>query len=114
ALPPRDYFTDEIRRQLSRDFGEGEFFSGGMSVRATVDRELQVVAAHALQRGLERYDRAIGIWRGSGKTLPQDVLGDETKWREALAQVRIARDIDLDSVWHPAVVLEVGDSDARI
>ena len=25
-LPPRDYFTDEIRRQLSRDFGEGEFF----------------------------------------------------------------------------------------
>ena len=28
-LPPRDYFTDEIRRQLSRDFGEGEFFTGG-------------------------------------------------------------------------------------
>ena len=28
-LPPRDYFTDEIRRQLSQDFGEGEFFAGG-------------------------------------------------------------------------------------
>jgi penicillin-binding protein 1A len=27
ALPPRDYFTDEIRRQLSRDFGEGEFLT---------------------------------------------------------------------------------------
>lgn len=27
-LPPRDYFTDEIRRQLSQDFGEGEFFLG--------------------------------------------------------------------------------------
>ena len=25
TLPPRDYFTDEIRRQLSRNFGEEEF-----------------------------------------------------------------------------------------
>ena len=31
ALPPRDYFTDEIRRQLSEDFGEGEFFTGGFT-----------------------------------------------------------------------------------
>ena len=28
ALPPRDYFTDEIRRQLSGNFGEDEFFCG--------------------------------------------------------------------------------------
>ncbi|MCH2250696.1 MAG: transglycosylase domain-containing protein, partial [Cognatishimia sp.] len=40
ALPSRDYFTDEIRRQLSRDFGEEEFFTGGMAVRATLDPEL--------------------------------------------------------------------------
>ncbi len=50
-LPPRDYFTDEIRRQLSRDFGEGEFFTGGLTVRATIDPEMQVDRRHnALQQ----------------------------------------------------------------
>ncbi|MDH3264794.1 MAG: transglycosylase domain-containing protein, partial [Paracoccaceae bacterium] len=61
SLPPRDYFTDEIRRQLSSTFGEEEFFGGGLSIRATIDPELQEVAALALRDGLERYDRNLGI-----------------------------------------------------
>ena len=114
ALPPRDYFTDEIRRQLSRDFGEGEFFTGGLTVRATVDPEMQDEAADALRRGLERYDRSLGIWRGTGKTIPAESLTSEAAWREALADVRVARDIDLENTWHPAVVLEVGSNEARV
>ena len=113
-LPDRDYFTDEIRRQLSRDFGEDEFFSGGMSVRATVDPEMQVEAADALQRGLEAYDRNIGIWRPTGKTLPEEVLGDEAAWREALSNVDISRDISLENKWYPAVVLNVSGDSARL
>ena len=114
ALPPRDYFTDEIRRQLSRDFGEEQFFSGGMTVRATVDPEMQVEAAKALRRGLEEYDRKQGVWRGTGKTIVADQLGSEAAWREALASVDVPRDIDLDGPWYPAVVLRVGKNDARI
>ncbi|WP_306116356.1 MULTISPECIES: penicillin-binding protein 1A [unclassified Roseovarius] len=114
ALPPRDYFTDEIRRQLSQDFGEGEFFTGGFSVRATIDPEMQVEAADALQRQLEQYDRAQGKWRGTGKTLPAELLGDEPAWRKALAELDVARDIDLDGYWYPAVVLEIGDEQMRI
>ncbi|WP_224823498.1 PBP1A family penicillin-binding protein [Cognatishimia sp. MH4019] len=114
ALPPRDYFTDEIRRQLSEDFGEDEFFSGGMTVRATIDPEMQGVAANSLRLALEQYDRSRGVWRGTGETLEPEVLGDETLWRAALENVRIARDIDLEDQWHPAVVLEVGENDARI
>ena len=113
-LPDRDYFTDEIRRQLSRDFGEDEFFSGGMSVRATVDHEMQVEAADAMQRGLEAYDRNIGIWRPTGKTLPEEVLGDEAAWREALSNVDISRDISLENKWYPAVVLSVSGDSARL
>ncbi len=111
ALPPRDYFTDEIRRQLSGSFGEEEFFGGGLSIRATVDPELQDEAAAALRRGLERYDRGLGIWRGTRKTIPADQLTSEESWRAALAEVEIARDID---GWFPAVVLELGDTAARI
>ncbi|HEY6918744.1 MAG TPA: PBP1A family penicillin-binding protein, partial [Tabrizicola sp.] len=111
ALPPRDYFTDEIRRQLSGVFGEEEFFSGGLTIRATVDPELQKAAAEALRKGLEQYDRNQGVWRGTGKTLPAEVLGDEAAWRAALAKVEVPRDVD---AWFPAVVLEVGESAARI
>ncbi|MGD9294299.1 MAG: penicillin-binding transpeptidase domain-containing protein, partial [Roseobacter sp.] len=113
-LPPRDYFTDEIRRQLSEDFGEGEFFTGGLSIRATIDQELQPYAASSLRRELELYDRRQGIWREPKTKIDPDLLGDEASWREALAQVDIARDVDLDGPWYPAVVLSVGNSSARI
>ncbi|MDF1727854.1 MAG: PBP1A family penicillin-binding protein [Sulfitobacter sp.] len=113
-LPPRDYFTDEIRRQLSQNFGEGEFFTGGLTVRATIDNEMQPIAANALREQLEQYDRGQGVWRGTGERIDPARLNDETSWREALAEVRVPRDIDLENQWYPAVVLEVGASDARI
>ncbi|MBY6166963.1 PBP1A family penicillin-binding protein [Pseudooceanicola nitratireducens] len=112
--PPRDYFTDEIRRQLSRDFGEGEFFTGGFTVRATIDPDMQVLAAQSLQRQLEQYDRGLGVWTGTGKTIDPAQLGDEASWRAALANVRVARDVALDGPWHPAVVLGVEDQQMRL
>lgn len=111
TLPPRDYFTDEIRRQLSSTFGEQEFFGGGLTIRATVDPELQGVAAAALREGLERYDRSLGVWRGTAKSIDPARLDTEENWRAALAEVDIARDIE---GWHPAVVLSVGETHARI
>ncbi|SDL68826.1 penicillin-binding protein 1A [Aliiruegeria lutimaris] len=109
ALPPRDYFTDEIRRQLSGDFGTDEFLGGGLAIRATVDPELQIEATASLRKALEDYDRSRGRWRGSGKTVPTETLGDETLWRAALAEVNIARDIELEGQWYPAVVLKVAE-----
>ena len=114
ALPPRDYFTDEIRRQLTQDFGEGEFFSGGLSVRATLDPEMQVEAARSLRLALEEYDRSRGRWTGTGITIPEDRLGSEADWRAALSEAAVARDVDLRGVWRPAVVLEVGDQQMRL
>ncbi|WP_116130855.1 penicillin-binding protein 1A [Tropicimonas sp. IMCC34043] len=110
ALPPRDYFTDEIRRQLSGDFGEDEFFGGGLSIRATIDPDLQLAAAKSLQTALESYDRSRGQWRGTKWTIPAEKLDDEAAWRAALADnIEIPRDIELDGHWYPAVVLAVGD-----
>ncbi|MCB1342476.1 MAG: PBP1A family penicillin-binding protein [Pseudooceanicola sp.] len=128
ALPPRSYFTDEIRRQLSedspmrqqmsrqlgRDFGEGEFFTGGFSVRGTIDEDLQLVAEQALRRELESYDRGAGVWHGTGQTIEAAKLTNEESWRAALASASVPRDIVLDGQWYPAVVLEVTDKSARI
>jgi penicillin-binding protein 1A len=112
SLPPRTYFTDEIRRQLSGTFGEEEFFTGGLTIRATVDPELQAAASKALQDGLEKFDRNRGVWRGTGKALPPEVVGSEVDWRPALADVRdLPRDVE---GWHAAVVLDLDGDTARI
>ncbi|WP_281971944.1 penicillin-binding protein 1A [Ruegeria faecimaris] len=109
ALPPRDYFTDEIRRQLSEDFGEGEFFTGGFTVRASVDEEMQVKAAHALREALQKYDRSRGKWHGTDEVIAEEILADEVQWRETLAILEIPRDVVLPTQWYPAVVLDVGE-----
>lgn len=109
--PPRDYFTDEIRRQLSGDFGEDEFFGGGLSIRATMDPVLQKEAALSLRTGLEKYDRNLGIYRGPSGKIEAEKLTSEPAWREALSGVDIPRDIE---GWHPAVVLDLSDTSARI
>jgi penicillin-binding protein 1A len=111
--PPRDYFTDEIRRQLSAKFGDEELFTGGLSIRATVDPALQETAAEALRDGLERYDRGVRIYRGPVAEIDPASFDpdDEKSWRKALSSTQVPRDID---GWHAAVVLSVGDSSARI
>ena len=111
SRPPRDYFTDEIRRQLSSEFGEDEFFGGGLTIRATMDPDLQKEAARDLRAGLEAYDRVHSPWRGPAATLPPEALKSEESWRAAMSDLTLARDID---DWYPAVVLEVGAKIARI
>lgn len=110
ALPPRDYFTDEIRRQLSVDFGEGEFFTGGFTIRATIDEAMQQEAAMAMRKGLESFDRSRQIWRGTGVALDAGVVNDESLWRAALSEAKVPRDIVTEEGrWSPAVVLKVAD-----
>ena len=111
ALPDRTYFTEEIARQLSKNFGEDEFYNGGLTIRATIDPELQRQAEKSLRKALEKYDRGLGRWRGTGKTIAVDQLGTEADWRAALAATEVPRDIE---GWFPAVVLDVGDQELRI
>ena len=114
-LPPRDYFTDEIRRQLSRDFGDEGFRSAGLTVRATIDPDMQRVAAAALQEALEDYDRAQGEWHGVKVSLdPETLTGEEDgvdRWRLALERAEAVRDVE---DWYPAVVLSIEGDRARI
>lgn len=114
-LPPRDYFSDEIRRQLSRDFGAEGFRSAGLTVRATVDPDMQAVAAAALREALEDYDRAQGEWHGVKVSLDSETIqGEEdgvARWRLALENAQAVRDVE---DWYPAVVLAIEGDRARI
>ncbi len=88
SLPPRSYFTDEIRRQLSRQFGNEEFYEGGLNIRATIDPQLQEIANLALRESLEKYDRSKGSWVGTGINVSSQTLEEKEPF-----EVDLPRDI---------------------
>ena len=99
-----EYFAEEVRREIYERYGEKKLYEGGLSVRATLDPRLQVVARKALADGLVRYDESQG-WRG-----PVAKLEPGGDWGVKLAEVKALGDIP----WRLAVVLEVSDQSARI
>ncbi len=58
-----DYFAENVRRDLAQKFGEEALYKGGLSVRTSLDPELQKIANRVMRNGLLAYDRAHG-WRG--------------------------------------------------
>jgi penicillin-binding protein 1A len=100
-----DYFSEEVRRQIIERYGEDALYEGGLSVRTTLNPEMQRIARTALQRGLVSYDELRGF-RGPIDTV--DISGD---WGEGVAAIERLRDVP---EWQLAVVLEVDEAGATI
>jgi len=100
-----EYFTEEVRRQLISRYGEDALYEGGLSVRTTLNPELQLLARKSLQNGLMKYDTLRG-YRGPIKTI--DPSGD---WGVPLAEVPGLYDVP---EWDVAVVLESSEEGLRI
>src|SRR5207302_1088069 len=100
-----EYFAEEVRREIYERYGEKKLYEGGLSVRATLDPKMQVMARKALADGLVRFDEAQG-WRGPVTKI--DISGD---WGGTLVDVKTLADI---GSWRLAVVLEIADQSARI
>ena len=97
-----DYFTEEVRRDLARSYGERQLYQGGLSVRTTVDPHLQEIADRVLRRGLEAYDRRHG-WRGPVARIEAAPLAEGGR--------RLAEDYDWSAVLGRVPVPEaIGDS----
>ena len=100
-----EYFAEEVRRDIFERYGEKKLYEGGLSVRATLDPKMQVMARKAMVAGLVKFDEASGC-RGAPSKL--DISGD---WGVKLADIKALGDI---SPWRMAVVLETSDQSARI
>jgi penicillin-binding protein 1A len=72
ALAP--YFTEEIRRYLEKKYGTEAVHEKGLRVYTTLNVQMQEAANHAIQQGLESYDRRHG-WRGIKVNILKDRLG---------------------------------------
>ena len=92
-----EYFSEEVRRELSKQFGDTQLYEGGLSVRTTLDPRLQDIATRALRKGLLAYDRRHG-WRGPVAKLQ----GAET-WQHQLAATALPKGAEF---WRLAAVLD--------
>ena len=100
-----EYFTEEVRRELAKLYGDDQLYGGGLSVRTTLEPKLQEYARKALMDGLIAYDRTKGF-------------------REPVASIELNEDWGLDVAkvmplsdvpeWQLAVVLEVNGNEAKI
>ncbi|MCB1475360.1 MAG: penicillin-binding protein 1A [Rhodobiaceae bacterium] len=100
-----DYYAEEVRREIYDRYGEKGLYEGGLSIRTSLDPQMQVLARRALIHGLTEYDRSRG-WRGPFKQI--ELGGD---WGEAIAKVEAFNDV---APWQLAVVLSVEDGQAMI
>ncbi len=100
-----EYFAEEVRRYINDNYTEKKLYEGGLSVRTTLDPKLQVLARKTLTEGFVRFDEQQG-YRG-----PVSKLDMTSEWGVKLAEVKALSDI---APWRLAVVLETGDTAARI
>ncbi len=100
-----EFFAEEVRRTLLSQYGEEKLYSGGLSVRTTLDPKLQQMGRRALIEGLVNFDRSKG-WRGPVAKI--DVSGD---WGVPLGAIDSPSDIQ---PWRVGVVLEVQKSKAIV
>ncbi len=92
-----EYFVEEARKQINQMYGTEELYSGGLSIRTTLDTDMQLAARRALRRGLEMLDRRMG-WRG-----PLTNFDNLDDWAEQLLAYSPPEDI---GDWRVAVVLD--------
>jgi penicillin-binding protein 1A len=113
-----DYFAEEVRRRLVEMYGEdglygriertgggGDGVNGGLSVRTTLDPNLQKIGRRVLIDGLVAFDRERG-WRGPVQKIT--IQGD---WGVALGGIEIPTDIQ---PWRLGVVLQTDRGKATI
>lgn len=96
-----DYFSEEVRRQIIEKYGDKALYEGGLSVRTSLDPNIQIAARKALQDGLITYDERRG-YRGPIKNI--SVAGD---WGVELGKVDGLSDVP---EWKVAVVLDTSAS----
>nr|WP_245256552.1 penicillin-binding protein 1A [Bartonella tamiae] len=100
-----DYFTEEVRRQLMKQYGSKVLYEGGLSVRTTLDPQLQIMARRALLDGLIKFDQNHG-WRG-----PYKHIDAGQDWGVELGKIAGYSDVP---EWRLAVVLSTSATNVEI
>lgn len=100
-----EYFVEEARKQVFDMYGEDELYEGGLSIRTTLDTNMQLAGRKALRAGLEAYDRRRG-YRG-----PIAKIDGFDDWKTKLNAIDAPKDI---GDWRVALVMKVDAEKAEL
>lgn len=65
------YFSEDVRRQVKKEFGEDALYEGGLLIRTTLNPKLQEYATKSFAKEIENYDKRHG-WRGPLQNITLD------------------------------------------
>lgn len=105
-LRDTEYYSEEVRRSISHNFGDEALYQGGLIVRTTIDPKIQEIATKAFRKGLLAYDSRHG-WRGAEANIQID-----DNYKENLKKTNLTAGAEPE--WEKAVVLETSDNKAEI
>ena len=100
------YFSEEVRRHVTKDFGEDALYEGGLIIRTTVDPKLQKIATKSFRNQLLAYDKRHG-WRGTDIKIE---FNDD--WQADFKKAELPK--GAEDTWQKAVVTNVTDKSADI
>lgn len=120
------YYVEELRKEIlalgeqkkleginSREDASKALLGGGLSIRSTLDSNLQLIAQTALRAGLESYDRRHG-WRGPLGTIAVDDKFGETLKKFANEEANKVTIGGAGNDWRIAVVRSVSRESVRL
>ena len=105
-LKDGEYFSDEVRRLLTKNLGENAVFEGGLMVRTTIDPQLQELATKVFRQGLINYDKRHG-YRGADVNIN---ISDD--YKELLKKANLPRGEDKN--WKKSIVLKTSNDSATV
>ncbi|MBJ3774796.1 penicillin-binding protein 1A [Acuticoccus mangrovi] len=103
-----EYFAEEVRRELIELYGNDALYGGGLSVRTSLDPELQIMARKALMDGLIKIDIRKTGYRGPIEELDLNASED---WGPKVGSVEGLSDVP---EWKVAIVLSSSSGEAII
>ena len=101
-----DFFSEEVRRIVKNKYGQKSLYQGGLTVKSSLQPDLQNMAVNSLRKGLMDYDKRHG-WRGAIATLKS-----MENWQSDLK--KIAAPEGQLPTWKIAVVTAVENAKATI
>ncbi|TNE60206.1 MAG: penicillin-binding protein 1A [Alphaproteobacteria bacterium] len=103
------YFVEEVRREVYDIYGDKSLYDGGLSVRSTLDTDLQGKAVKALRSGLVAYDQRHG-WRGALAKIDFN-HPEGLSWQKQIDELTLPTEVD---PWRIAVVLSIDEEGASV
>ena len=92
-----DYYYEEIRKKLFKEYGTNQLYSDGLIIKTSINSNIQNFADQSLQEGIIDYDKKRG-WRG--------ILGNYTLSNFNQNQQKFNEFNPFVNRWIPVIILE--------